>query len=132
MLWDDKQEGSINSRLVDRDDRFGQSYGRFKVQRKIKRNVWCRFYLQDWFHSLINTKWYRIVWLVVAVYFLAFTFFACLYSMADDTCVADIVPPDDPPHGHNFSKGARRFLRAFFFSVETMMTIGSEHSIGPT
>ena len=125
-MWGTKvaTEPSINTRLCDRDDQFGQSFGRFRIQRKIQRKIWFKFYLADWFHSLINTRWPRIVVVVVLVYLIFFTTFAALYSVAGDHCFADGAPQPAEEGQTVYSERTRRFLRAFFFSVETMMTIG--------
>ena len=65
-------------RFVDRDMRFGQSRGQYKVNRKVDKTLSLRFYINDWFHTLVNTRSYRIVFAVVIVYLLLFVIFALL------------------------------------------------------
>jgi hypothetical protein len=65
-------------RLVDRDMQFGQSKGRYNVKRKVDKGLSYRFYSSDWFHTLVNTRSYRIVFVVVFVYLMLFIIFALL------------------------------------------------------
>ena len=105
QLWNgDDLDSGINARLVDRDAHFGQSYGRFNVKRSIQRKVWWRFYASDWFHSLINTKWYRIAFAVIISYLLLFTVFACFYVEASDACLIDVAGPFGQPGSHEHER----------------------------
>ena len=125
----------LRGRLVDRDQRFGQSFGRFKVTRGLKSTMRIKFYLGDWFHSLVNTRSYRIVAAVLLVYLMLFVVFALLYMAAaydddDDDEEDSCFPPLSPQHNSTrHPRSARhhvwtRFIRALTFSIETMMTIG--------
>lgn len=118
-------------RLVDRQARFGQSTGRFKVERLVRSRVRRTLYLNDWFHTLVNTRSYRIVGVVVSVYLLLFVVFALLYVAAANKpgCFPELSTPIPngtvPAKGHTPAADfSVRFLRALFFSLETMMTIG--------
>lgn len=135
-------------RLVDRHERFGQSHGTFKIERDVSRAVRWRFYVNDWFHTLVNTRSYRIFAAVVLSYLLIFVIFALLYMAAStqEGCMSSLYP-FQPAKNHTSQNGTWvglveddrepsslglpysrhfyiRFMRALFFSLETMMTIG--------
>jgi inward rectifier potassium channel len=63
--------------------------------------------LADLYHSLIARSWGRLLGLMAAVYLTANLLYACLYRLGGD-CIA----------------GATSFKDLFFFSVETLSTIG--------
>jgi len=132
---------------VDRGDAFGQSLGRFNITRSISKATRRGFYMNDWFHTMVNTKTYRVVAIVVAVYLLLYVIFTLLYMIAvkDTHCMPELLhmnkhhkngSSDDDDDGaldddgssgsgeHHSLNPAKTFLRLFFFSVETMMTIG--------
>ena len=110
--------GADSVRLVDRAAPFMQSYGRFNVKRHVPFATRARLYSSDWFHSLVNTRTHRIVLVLITVYVLCYITFAGLFYVADDTCLPDIYPDEGS------ADGKLRFIRALYFSVETMMTIG--------
>ena len=132
---------------MDRGDAFGQSLGRFNITRSISKATRRGFYMNDWFHTMVNTKTYRVVAIVVAVYLLLYVIFTLLYMIAvkDTHCMPELLhmnkhhkngSSDDDDDGaldddgssgsgeHHSLNPAKTFLRLFFFSVETMMTIG--------
>ena len=118
---------SMRGRLIDRDAGFGQSHGIFNIRRDITRAVRNSFYLDDWFHTLVNTKTWRIVMVVCMTYILLYVIFAFMYLMASDEhgCFPELYVPTAGRNGTLVkTTGWRRFARATFFSIETMMTIG--------
>ena len=115
-------------RLVDRQAAFGQSNGTFNIVRRLRDRTKYAFYLGDWFHTLVNTKSYRIVTVVVLVYLILFSFFALLYMATSELegCAPElrVKKHNNETHHNEMYTTWRRFLRALFFSLETMMTIG--------
>jgi inward rectifier potassium channel len=71
-------------------------------RRNVRRAVWS-----DLYHFLIDRSWSHLLGLVAAVYIAANVLFAGLYKLGGD-CV----------------QGAHSFLDNFFFSVQTLSTIG--------
>ncbi|HEY2747812.1 MAG TPA: ion channel [Polyangia bacterium] len=71
-----------------------------------RRNV-RRVPLADLYHNLIDRSWLRLLGLLFSLYLLSNVVFAALYRLGGD-CVA----------------GATRFSDLFFFSVQTLSTIG--------
>lgn len=93
--WQDRAK----SRVVNR-------YGSFKVLRKgISYSPW-RY---DPYHALLTISWGRFVALITVGYFIANAIFAVLYLAGGDG-IANARPGN--------------FLDAFFFSVQTMASIG--------
>jgi len=66
-----------------------------------------RFTLQDAYHGILRMNWLQFFGLAVAVYVLANLLFACAYRLGD--------------HAIN---NADSFTDCFFFSVETLATVG--------
>ena len=119
-----------DERLVDRAGPFFQSTGRFNISRQAPAHTARLIYWRDWFHSLVNTRTHRIVVLVVLAYLFLFVVFATLYMVIDESCLPDIhrhrancTDPAAPP-GACVRVSEKDFVRALFFSVETMMTLG--------
>ena len=108
-------------RLLDRDGTFRQSKGRFNIVRRLPRRISCSFYLEDWFHSLVNTRIHRIFLVLVLFYLTAYFGFALAFSLVDDVCLPDYY--SDHP-----GNGVKRFVRSLYFSLETMMAIGHRAS----
>src|SRR4051794_39805142 len=71
-----------------------------------RRNLRSRG-LSDIYHNLISRSWGRLLGLLAGVYVVANLLFALLYRLGGD-CIS----------------GASRFADLFFFSVQTMSTIG--------
>ena len=115
-------------RLVDRDAGFGQSLGTFSIVRSSNRSLRTLLYMNDWFHTLVNTKSNRIVMIVLATYICLYLIFALLYLAAssEDGCFSEIWEKIPAENGTALVPTTvyRRFARATFFSIETMMTIG--------
>jgi inward rectifier potassium channel len=78
-------------------------------QREIVSQGIARAVLQDLYHHFMTISWPR-VFATIVVFFLVFdTLFGCLYDLVPG-CIANLNPPG--------------FLGAFFFSVETLATVG--------
>lgn len=113
-------------RLVDRDAGFGQSLGEFKIVRMKNQHIHSA-YRNDWFHTIVNTRSHRIFAVIVTVYILLFLAFAVLYMLAShqDGCFGELYEVTAGFNGTAIPTTVlRRFARATFFSIETMMTIG--------
>ncbi len=93
-------------RLLNRD-------GSFNVRRRGLR-FWQSLSL---YHSLLTVSWHSFFWIVVAAYVGTNTLFASLYLACGPGALGGI------PSGGSSS----RFLQAFFFSVQTLATIGYGH-----
>jgi inward rectifier potassium channel len=83
---------------------------RIKIgQREILTQGIARAVLQDLYHYFMTVSW-PTTFLTIAAFFLVFdVLFGCLYD-AVPGCIANLNPPG--------------FLGAFFFSVETLATVG--------
>ncbi|MGC1388367.1 MAG: ion channel [Steroidobacteraceae bacterium] len=78
-------------------------------QREVITQGIARPVLQDLYHYFMTVSWPRVFG-TIAVLFLAFdTLFGCLYALVPG-CIANLNPPG--------------FAGAFFFSVETLATVG--------
>ena len=127
-------------RLVDRADNFGQSRGRFNIDRIVSTELRREFYAADWFHTIVNTKTHRVVCIVMAFYIGLFLLFALFYLAVvnfNAKCIPgargyirgnqssqEPFPDDDDPDSHVGPVTFDTFIRVCFFSVQTMMTIG--------
>jgi len=127
-------------RLVDRADNFGQSRGRFNIDRIVSTELRREFYAADWFHTIVNTKTHRVVCIVMAFYIGLFLLFALFYMAVvnfNAKCIPgargyirgnqsfpEPFPGDDDPDSHVGPVTFDTFIRVCFFSVQTMMTIG--------
>ncbi len=65
--------------------------------------------LQDLYHHFMTVSWTRLFATIVAFFLLFDVLFGCLYDFVPG-CIANLNPPG--------------FLGAFFFSVETLATVG--------
>ena len=72
----------------------------------------AKFNLRDSYHLILTLSWSQFAALVLAVYILINIVFASLYSL-DGKCIAELPPGS--------------FYEAFFFSVETLATVGYGH-----
>lgn len=97
------------SRLINKD-------GTFNVTR-YNQGFWTRLNL---YHRLITMSWAKFLGLVALFYFSANVLFATLYSLLGYENLANIrnVTPDTP---------VGRFMGAFFFSSQTLTTVGYGH-----
>jgi inward rectifier potassium channel len=74
------------------------------ISQGIRREV-----LQDLYHYAMMVGWLRLFATIIAFFLLFDVLFGCLYHLAPD-CIANLSPPG--------------FLGDFFFSVETLATVG--------
>jgi inward rectifier potassium channel len=74
------------------------------ISQGIRREV-----LQDLYHYAMMVSWTRLFATIIAFFLLFDVLFGCLYHFAPD-CIANLSPPG--------------FLGDFFFSVETLATVG--------
>jgi inward rectifier potassium channel len=72
---------------------------------------------RDMYHMILNLSWPRFAGLVLGVWVLINLFFATLY-MVGGHCIAELPPGS--------------FSEAFFFSVETLATVGYGHAYPDT
>lgn len=68
----------------------------------------------DLYHSLTNMNWGRFFVLVTISFFLINIFFACLYTLSENKALTLV--------GH--TNLSQRFWDSFFFSVQTITTVG--------
>ena len=72
----------------------------------------AKFRLRDSYHLILTLSWLRFAALVLAIYILINLVFASLYLLGG-RCIAELPPGS--------------FYEAFFFSVETLATVGYGH-----
>lgn len=75
--------------------------------RLVERRHENRVFWTDLYHNLVARSWLRLLAIIASFYLVTNVGFACLYAAGGD-CVM----------------GAHRFLDLFFFSVQTLSTIG--------
>jgi inward rectifier potassium channel len=97
------QVTNANTRLINRD-------GTFNVKR-VNGNFWGE---ANFFNRMVTTHWTKFVALVFVGFILVNTLFASLYYLF---CLDDL-------HGANNSGGMTSFMEAFFFSAQTLTTVG--------
>ncbi len=90
-------------RLLNRD-------GTFNIERK-SSNL---FKANDLYHSLLSSSWKTFILYLIAIYFLINTFFAVLYWLLGPGAL----------EGASMTNPLIRFEECFFFSVQTLATIG--------
>jgi len=106
----DECESLDKNRILPRDAVFHQTKGRMNIKKLIKQADWAQLYADDLFHSLINAPTHRTLLLLLIVYLSIVFFYAVLYLFVGEVydCNLEIY----------------NFVEAFFFSLETMATIG--------
>jgi len=97
-------------RILDRDAVFSQSRGHWNIERIMTERAWTSLYAEDWFHTVLNSPTRRIFLMLVVIFTVLVFSFAVVYRLIAVTsnCESDID----------------NFVRAAYFSVETMTTIG--------
>lgn len=94
------------SRILLRDSYDHQSVGRWNIKRV--GGDWVHMYLDDWFNTIVHLPMLRLLLLMVVIYVLCVFSFGLMYLSFSDEC------------GMDFSDR----LEAYYFSLETMATIG--------
>lgn len=135
------REQAHGPRLLARGEVLGQSHGRWNIEHDWGRPRGCCslarvqgifgnarqwLYMTDPFHTIVNLSSWKVLTLCVMMYVVAWFVFAIPYyylsqqSSDDHACgLVDSKEGADRKHPVKMS-----FLDAFFFSVETMATIG--------
>ena len=94
------------SRILLRDSYDHQSVGRWNIKRV--GGDWVQMYLDDWFNTIVHLPILRLLFLMVIIYVACVFVFGVGYLSFSDECGMDF--------------GDR--LEAYYFSLETMATIG--------
>ena len=103
-------ESFQRNRILARDAAFHQSKGRMNIKKLIKQADWAQLYADDLFHSMIDAPTSRTLLLLIVAYLSIVFLYAVLYLFVGEVydCNLEIY----------------NFIEAFFFSLETMATIG--------
>lgn len=111
----DECESFEKNRILARDAAFNQSKGRMNIKKLIKHADWAQLYADDLFHSMIDAPTSRTLLLLFVSYLSIVFFYAVLYLFVGEVydCNLEIY----------------NFVEAFFFSLETMATIGYGNEI---
>eukprot|EP01038_Epipyxis_sp_PR26KG_P010781 gene10781-14476_t len=105
-----KQQLERTERIFNRDFEFHQSQGKPTIRKRIGRVEWRFLYGTDWFHSLVDSPFHKILFVLMGTYLLIIVIFALLYRWISVLYKCD------------FSFDS--YVKAFTFSLETMATIG--------
>mmetsp|Transcript_13986 Transcript_13986/g.21044 ORF Transcript_13986/g.21044 Transcript_13986/m.21044 type:complete len:596 (-) Transcript_13986:1474-3261(-) len=103
---DSTRQRKKSTRILLRDSYDHQSNGRWNIQRK--GGYWVSMYLDDWFNTIVHLPFARLIVLLACFYICVVSIFALLYLSFSQKC------------GMDFSDR----LEAYYFSLETMATIG--------
>lgn len=95
-----------SSRILLRDAYDHQSNGRWNIKRV--GGYWVSMYLDDWFNTVVHLPFMRLLAVLAIFYIFLVSVFALAYLSFADQC------------GMDFSDG----IEAYYFSIETMATIG--------
>ena len=98
------------ARVVDRCGPFNQSRGRMNIRKIIRQRDLALLYADDLFHTLVDAPTSRCIGLLLLGYVTVIFVYAVLYIFYNEVfgCNLDLVS----------------FVDAYFFSLETMATIG--------
>ncbi len=105
-----RRDLGFGTQINDPDTRLLNRDGSFNVERE-GGNFWSRLNL---FHRLITCSWRRFLWLIVAFYVTLNFIFAGIYELVG---VENL-------QGSDLSSPGNRFMDAFFFSSQTLTTVG--------
>ena len=97
-------------RLLDRDAPFSQSYGRMNIRKRIQKTEWRALYGADMFHSLVDAPTFKCIMLLLTAYMGVIWMFAVGYYYI--------------ARCYDCNLGIVNIGEAFFFSIETMATVG--------
>jgi hypothetical protein len=101
---------SFPGRIIDRDGAFCQSKGRLNIRKIIKQREFTLLYADDLFHSLVDAPTSRTIGILLSCYILIICLYTIIYYFISEVfnCNMDIT----------------NLVEAYFFSIETMATIG--------
>ena len=105
-----------SSRLMDRSGYFRQSKGEWNVSRRGGAWLYAPFYLDDWFHSVLNAPTHRVFLILFVMYLLFVSFYAACYLY--------IATAGQGGEGGGCGMDVASLLEALYFSLETMTTLG--------
>jgi inward rectifier potassium channel len=105
-----RRDLGFGTQINDPDTRLLNRDGSFNVRRD-GGSFWSRLNL---FHRLISCSWGRFLWLIVAFYVTLNFIFAGIYELVG---VENL-------QGSDLSSPGNRFMDAFFFSSQTLTTVG--------
>ncbi|KAL9658786.1 hypothetical protein ABK040_005940 [Willaertia magna] len=94
--------------------------GHYRIKRKNQHSLRSRvLHLTSIYHILINFSWWKLLLLLILFYLTLHITFALLYFAAGNDTIGGLNPElqDKPYSGESF-------IYCFFFSVQTMFTIG--------
>ncbi|RFZ94202.1 ion transporter [Mucilaginibacter conchicola] len=83
----------------------------------VKRKGLARFNTADTYHTLITMSWAKFWIVVLSGYLFTNVFFACLYVLIGNSSLDGTIEGGGMP----------QFLDAFFFSAQTLSTVGYGH-----
>jgi hypothetical protein len=104
-----------HTRVLDRSAFFHQSQGVWNTSKSgaSEHFIGLQVYFGDWFHSITAMQTWHLLALCLSFYCLAVMFFACFYLLIDTYIGGDCQM------NHIDS-----YIKALYFSLETMVTIG--------
>ncbi len=105
-----RRDLGFGTQINDPDTRLLNRDGSFNVKRE-GGSFWSRLNL---FHRLISCSWGRFLWLIIAFYITLNFIFAGIYELVG---VENL-------QGSDLSSPGNRFMDAFFFSSQTLTTVG--------
>jgi hypothetical protein len=98
------------TRIVDRGGPFHQSRGRMNIRKLIKQRDLTLLYADDLFHTLVDAPTSRSIFILLITYILIILFYTVIYYFISEV--------------FNCNMSISNFTEAYFFSLETMATIG--------
>ncbi len=104
------RELGFGNKAYNRETRLINKDGAFNVEKE-GQSFWEAL---DTYHELISMSWGRFFLLITAVFFAINLFFALLYFLAGPAAI----------EGAQSSSDVNRFLQSFYFSTQTITTVG--------
>lgn len=104
------RELGFGQKAYGKTTRLISQHGEFNVE-KSGMKFWQSL---DIYHELISMKWWSFVGLITLLFFFVNIIFALLYYIAGPEGIA----------GHNASSTFDRFMTSFYFSTQTITTVG--------
>lgn len=107
------KELGFGQKSYDRETRLITKEGEFNV---VKKGM-SRLQSLDTYHELINLSWLKFILLLSGIFFLVNLVFALVYFVAGSEGIA----------GPTTESSLNNFLRSFYFSTQTITTVGFGH-----